>query len=112
MGVHVLLNLYECLETNYLQSLELFTPWATDMLIKSGAEIVNLSSYQFEPKGSGFTYLALLTTSHFSIHTWPEHGSAAIDVFTCGSQVNTNEIVGELIRYFGSVTHTAQTVLR
>lgn len=112
MGVHVLLNLYSCSHSSSLQSLELFTPWATNMLTRSGADIVNVSGYQFEPIGSGFTYLALLTTSHFSVHTWPEHNSAAIDVFTCGSQVDTEEIVTELVRYFGSASHTTRIVLR
>jgi S-adenosylmethionine decarboxylase len=30
------------------------------------------------------TGLALLAESHISIHTWPESGYAAVDVFTCG----------------------------
>jgi S-adenosylmethionine decarboxylase len=41
-----------------------------------------LISHRFEPQG--VTGLALLAESHISIHTWPESGYAAVDVFTCG----------------------------
>lgn len=40
--------------------------------------------HQFEPQG--LTGMILLSESHISIHTWPEHGSAAVDVFTCGGR--------------------------
>ena len=83
MGSHTLLNVYGCGEIDRLLSLALFRAWAGPMLARCGAEIVDVSGYQFQPFGeAGFTYLALLTTSHFSIHTWPEYRSAAIDVFT------------------------------
>ena len=38
--------------------------------------------HQFEPQG--LTGIVLLAESHISIHTWPERGEAAVDVFTCG----------------------------
>ncbi|MGH9382632.1 MAG: adenosylmethionine decarboxylase [Thermoanaerobaculia bacterium] len=37
---------------------------------------------QFEPQG--VTALALLAESHLAIHTWPEHGAFAADLFHCG----------------------------
>jgi len=40
--------------------------------------------HQFEPQG--LTGIVLLAESHLSIHTWPERGEAAIDIFTCGSR--------------------------
>lgn len=44
--------------------------------------LLELSSYKFHPQG--VTALGLLSESHISIHTWPENGYAAVDVFTCG----------------------------
>lgn len=40
--------------------------------------------HQFEPQG--LTGIVLLAESHISIHTWPERGEAAVDVFTCGGR--------------------------
>ena len=40
--------------------------------------------HQFEPQG--LTGMILLSESHISIHTWPEYGTAAVDVFTCGGR--------------------------
>lgn len=52
----------------------------------SGATLLGLISHKFEPQG--VTAVALLSESHISIHTWPEHGYAAIDAFTCGEHTN------------------------
>lgn len=112
MGRHVLLNLYECGEIERLKNLSAFSEFISDTLAKSRAEVVGNFSHKFQPESeAGFTSLSLLTTSHFSIHTWPEHASAAVDVFTCGS-VDTDNIVTSLVEYFGSGTHTVETVLR
>jgi S-adenosylmethionine decarboxylase len=52
----------------------------------SGATLLGMVSHKFEPQG--VTAVALLSESHLSIHTWPEHGYAAIDAFTCGDHTN------------------------
>ena len=48
--------------------------------------LLNVSSHKFEIQG--VTAIALLAESHISIHTWPEHGMAVCDVFTCGDHTN------------------------
>ncbi len=109
MGHHVLLNLYECGEIGRLEDLESFKNYINVLLKSSRAEVVSSSGHQFDP--GGYTYLALLTTSHFSIHTWPELKSAAVDVFTCGD-VDTRRIVNCLQDYFQSAFVSARDVLR
>lgn len=52
----------------------------------SGATLLGMVSHKFEPQG--VTAVALLSESHISIHTWPEHGYAAVDAFTCGEHTN------------------------
>ena len=47
-----------------------------------GAHVLRTMSHQFNPQG--VTAICLLSESHISIHTWPEKGEAAVDVFTCG----------------------------
>ncbi len=47
-----------------------------------GATILSESFHQFSPQG--VTGIVAIAESHFSIHTWPEYGYAAADIFTCG----------------------------
>jgi len=53
-----------------------------DASIAGNMTVINTSSHKFSPHG--VTALVLLAESHISIHTWPEHGYAAIDIFACG----------------------------
>ena len=46
------------------------------------ATLLHETSHRFEPQG--VTALGLLAESHISVHTWPELGYAAADIFTCG----------------------------
>jgi S-adenosylmethionine decarboxylase len=81
MGKHFLLNLYGC--SSVLLNDELFL---IDLLensaIASGASVLKIVSHKFYPQG--VTAICLLSESHISIHTWPEEGKAAADVYTCG----------------------------
>jgi len=53
---------------------------------KANATIVQSTFHRFNPYGvSGVVVIA---ESHISIHTWPEHGYAAVDVFTCGDTID------------------------
>ncbi len=51
--------------------------------LAAGATVLRLELHRFG-SGGGVTGVAILAESHISIHTWPEHGYAAIDIFACG----------------------------
>lgn len=57
----------------------------------AGATVVESTFSPFSPHG--VTGLVLIQESHVALHTWPEHGYAALDVFTCGDQVAPEAIV-------------------
>ena len=81
MGKHYLLNLYGCsfvLLNDEYYLIDLLENAAA----ASGATVVQTIFKKFEPQG--VTVLCLLSESHISIHTWPEEGKAAVDVYTCG----------------------------
>ncbi len=66
----------------------------------SGAHVVNWSFHRFNPQGvSGFV---IISESHFSIHAWPEHDYAAVDIFTCGSSVSHDKAVSRLKELLGA----------
>lgn len=80
MGVHLLLNLVGC-DDNFLNKKE-----GVEKLVKEVIKESNLSNlkegfHQFNP--CGVTGFVLLAESHFSIHTWPEYKSIAVDLFCC-----------------------------
>lgn len=82
-GCHCILDLYDCdqeILDNY-QELEQLLQTALRM---SGATILRIIGEKFKPQG--VTLLALLAESHASIHTWPEIGYAAVDLYTCNKE--------------------------
>ncbi|MFQ5985697.1 MAG: adenosylmethionine decarboxylase, partial [Alphaproteobacteria bacterium] len=48
-----------------------------------GATLLNVELHHFTPNG-GVSGVAVLAESHISVHTWPEQGYAAVDIFVCG----------------------------
>ena len=81
-GRHCILELYECDQAK-LNDEAFIRTTITSSVKMAGATLINLITHSFKPQG--VTGLALLAESHISIHTWPEIGYAAIDVFTCGN---------------------------
>ena len=81
MGKHYLLNLYGC-SFNLLNNEQFLIDLLENAATASGATVIQTIYKKFEPQG--VTVLTLLSESHISIHTWPEKGEAAVDIFTCG----------------------------
>lgn len=55
----------------------------------AGATVVSSQFHKFAPQGvSG---VVLIAESHIAIHTWPERGYAALDLFTCGDTLRAEE---------------------
>ena len=64
--------------------------------------VLRTSTHQFEPYG--VTSLFLLSESHLSIHTWPEHGKFAMDVYSCNDNYSEMDIES-IIRKYLPVEH-------
>ncbi len=62
--------------------------------VRGGMTVITSSSHKFTPHGA--TAIVMLSESHVSIHTWPEYGYAALDIYTCGK--NPEKIYEELIK--------------
>jgi S-adenosylmethionine decarboxylase len=79
-GTHLLIDLWGA---SGLDDMETVRQALLDATEACGATLVDLKLHGFAPS-HGITGLALLAESHISIHSWPEHGYAAFDVFVCG----------------------------
>ncbi len=88
LGRHLLIELTGC-NCDLLDDLEFLKNCLHTAAVRCGATVVGDSFYHFTPQGvSGVVNIA---ESHISIHTWPECGYAALDVFTCGDTVEPEE---------------------
>jgi S-adenosylmethionine decarboxylase proenzyme len=86
---HLLYDLW--LDDVYLlERVERWTEILLGVAERSGATVIGQQFHQFEPYG--VTGFVLLAESHVSVHTWPEEGLAAIDIFTCG-QMDADSIL-------------------
>ena len=67
----------------------------------AGATVLTIKSFAFPPMPwVGMTSVAVLQESHISVHTWPEYGYVAIDVFTCGEHVDIEKALAILQQFF------------
>lgn len=81
MGRHVIAELWEC-NTDKLNDMKYIEEVFVEAALKSGAEVREVAFHKFAPYGvSG---VVIISESHLTIHSFPEHGYASIDVYTCG----------------------------
>ena len=90
LGRHLLLELKDC-NKEVLDDLDFLKDCLNEAAISCGATVVGESFYHFSP--CGVSGVANIAESHISIHTWPEYGYAAVDVFTCGDRVKPEDAV-------------------
>lgn len=87
-GRHLILDLYNC-NKELLDDYQALQELIEIALQMSNAKILRIIGEKFKPQG--VTLLALLAESHCSIHTWPELGYAAVDLYTCGDTTNSHK---------------------
>lgn len=72
-----------------------------DAAAAARAQVVGLHLHHFGP-GLGLTGVAMLAESHISIHTWPEAGVAAVDLFVCGETADAPAGLAALVARLGA----------
>ncbi|MCK8600542.1 adenosylmethionine decarboxylase [Desulfoferrobacter suflitae] len=88
LGKHLIVELYGC-SSELLNNLVQVEKILIEAVELSKATIVQPVFHHFSPHGvSGVVVIA---ESHFTIHTWPEYGYCALDIFTCGEQIDPDE---------------------
>jgi S-adenosylmethionine decarboxylase len=80
VGAHCIVDLWGA---SHLTDAKVLTAVLETACSAAGAALLKIFLHEF-PSSGGITGVALLAESHMSIHTWPEKGYAAIDIFMCG----------------------------
>lgn len=93
LGRHVIIELWGCSEV--INDVSLVEAAMRNAVHAANATLLDLFVHEFSPQG--VTGVAVLAESHLSIHTWPEYGYVAADVFTCGSTTKP-EAAAEVLR--------------
>ncbi len=95
-GKHLVCDIKHIRNTDLLGSLEQMQKMMDEICEEHRFTILQKVSHRFEPQGT--TILYLLSESHFSIHTFPEHNYAAIDLYTC-RKYETNEVYEAIVNH-------------
>lgn len=74
---------------------------------EAGATIINKFFHKFKPRG--VTGIVAIAESHLCIHTWPEHGYAAADIFTCGVSFKPQKAAELIIQKLHCMEPTIKT---
>ncbi|MFA6808869.1 MAG: adenosylmethionine decarboxylase [Eubacteriales bacterium] len=109
LGRHVLAEVYGC-RFEVLNDIQKVEDIMVNAALEAGAEVREMVFHKFSPQGvSG---VVVISESHLAIHTWPELGYAAVDVFTCGDKVNPWDACNYMAEKFGATYVNASEVKR
>ena len=92
LGKHVLIELWGC--NSDINDADRVRSAMLQVVDAVGATMLHIHVHSYSPQG--VTGLAVLAESHLSIHSWPEHGYLAADVFTCGTRTEPVKAVDVL----------------
>ncbi|MBE9558452.1 MAG: adenosylmethionine decarboxylase [Proteobacteria bacterium] len=79
-GTHLIIDLWGC---EGIDDIDRMDRAMRDCVEAAGATLLHIHLHHFTPN-SGVSGVAVLAESHISVHSWPECGYAAFDVFMCG----------------------------
>lgn len=109
LGRHILAEFYGCPPEKLNDTAKIQQAMVAAAL-EAGAEIRETVFHHFNPQGvSG---VVVISESHLAIHTWPEFGFAAVDIFTCGQTVDPWVSCNYLKHKFAAENMTAREIKR
>lgn len=108
-GKHFMASYYDC-DAEALVNLEALEQAMAEAVKASGATILGSATHHFLP--DGLTLVFLLSESHASIHTYPEHRCCFVDLFTCGDQCHAEPFDAQLRSYLRPGDAQTQQLMR
>ena len=108
-GKHFIASYLDC-DADALENVEKLKSEFVKAAKASHATILDQSDFVFAP--NGLTMVILLSESHASIHTYPEHHACFVDLFTCGDKCSSELFDKVLREYLKPKKVNARTLLR
>ncbi len=99
LGRQVLVEYYHC-DSGVLNDRDRIATAMVEAANLSGATVVEEVFHLFNPHG--ISGVVVIAESHLSIHTWPEYGYAAVDLFTCGDEIQPEKALDHLKAALGA----------
>ena len=96
MGKHIMVDMYGCSARN-LENADLIKETSLHAIEEAAMNLVNFTCHRSQPYG--MTALTVTVEGHLAIHTYPQLGYAAIDVFTCSDYSSPEAVVSVLKRW-------------
>jgi len=109
LGLHILMEFHQC-SADILNKLDILEESMNEAANVSGATIIKSIFHQFAPQG--VTGVVVIAESHLAIHTWPEHGYAAVDFFTCNTDMEYLLSYELLAKKLNAKVHSYKSVER
>ncbi len=95
LSKHLLVDLHGC-PADLLNDIAALETVMVEAAQRAGATVINSMFHHFSP--FGVSGVVVIQESHLTIHTWPEQGFAAVDLFTCGTQTRPRRALTHLRR--------------
>lgn len=99
LGRHLLLELFDC-DFDAIANRENVRGAMVEAAKRAHATIVDVVFHEFNP--FGVSGVVVIAESHLSIHTWPEHRYAAVDIFSCGDVLKPDVAARYLVEQFAA----------
>jgi len=85
LGRHLIVEMWDC-EPENLNDARLLDQALRDTVEAVDGTLLDVRVIEFPVHG--VTGVAIISESHVAVHTWPEHGYAAVDIFTCNLEAD------------------------
>jgi len=99
LGSQYIIELYQC-SSDMLDDAVQLKALMHEAALAAGATVVQQFFHKFTPQGVSGTIV--IAESHLNIHTWPEYGYAAVDIFTCGESLTPRKAMELLQEKLGA----------
>jgi len=109
LGIQLAVELFDC-DENILNDQRLLEQSLVEAATNAGATVVDSVFHQFNPHG--ISGAVIIAESHVAIHTWPEYCYAALDIFTCGNDIEPENIAEEVKYVLGADRMHVSRILR